>query len=144
MPCRLRARARSPAQQPELAPEVTIFRALDHIRPEDQFFNRFAAMAQISPLLRLIGGGQTRFQPVFVGNVAHAITKAAAGDTKPGTTYELGGPDVRTFKEATAAGADPIRARRITGIRPPVSAHTAAHAGPSRAAQARQCRLCRR
>jgi len=81
------------------APEATIFRPSIIFGPEDQFFNRFAAMARISPFLPLIGGGHTRFQPVFVGDVAHAIAKAAAGDTKPGTTYELGGPDVRTFKE---------------------------------------------
>jgi len=95
--------ARSKAQGEALvlaeAPEATIFRPSIIFGPEDQFFNRFAAMARISPFLPLIGGGHTRFQPVFVGDVAHAIAKAAAGDTKPGTTYELGGPDVRTFKE---------------------------------------------
>jgi len=97
------AYARSKAQGEALvlaeAPEATIFRPSIIFGPEDQFFNRFAAMARISPFLPLIGGGHTRFQPVFVGDVAHAIAKAAAGDTKPGTTYELGGPDVRTFKE---------------------------------------------
>jgi NADH dehydrogenase len=97
------AYARSKAQGEALvlaeAPEATIFRPSIIFGPEDQFFNRFAAMARISPFLPLIGGGHTRFQPVFVDDVAHAIAKAAAGDTKPGTTYELGGPDVRTFKE---------------------------------------------
>ena len=97
------AYARSKAQGEALvlaeAPEATIFRPSIIFGPEDQFFNRFAAMARISPFLPLIGGGHTRFQPVFVGDVAHAIAKAVAGDTKPGTTYELGGPDVRTFKE---------------------------------------------
>jgi NADH dehydrogenase len=67
--------------------------------PEDDFFNRFAALARISPLLPLPGGGHTRFQPVFAGDVAEAIAKAVDGETKPGTIYELGGPDVRTFKE---------------------------------------------
>jgi len=97
------AYARSKAQGEALvladAPEAAIFRPSIIFGPEDQFFNRFAAMARISPFLPLIGGGHTRFQPVFVGDVAHAIAKAAAGDTKPGTTYELGGPDIRTFKE---------------------------------------------
>ncbi len=75
-------------------PGATIFRPSIMFGPEDEFINRFAAMTRISPFLPLIGGGHTRFQPVFVGDVAHAIAKAAAGDTTPGTTYELGGPDV--------------------------------------------------
>ena len=67
--------------------------------PEDDFFNRFAAMARISPALPLVGGGHTRMQPVFAGNVGEAIARAVDGDLKPGATYELGGPEVRTFKE---------------------------------------------
>ena len=67
--------------------------------PDDDFFNRFAAMARFSPALPLIGGGLTKFQPVFVGDVAAAIADAAAGKARAGTTYVLGGPEVRTFKE---------------------------------------------
>jgi NADH dehydrogenase len=67
--------------------------------PEDDFFNKFAAMARIMPALPLIGGGLTKFQPVFVGDVAEAIARAAEGKAKDGTVYELGGPEVRTFKE---------------------------------------------
>jgi len=67
--------------------------------PEDDFFNRFAGLARVSPVLPLIGGGLTRFQPVFVGDVAAAIADAVDGKTRPGTIYELGGPDIRTFKE---------------------------------------------
>ncbi|HYQ08936.1 MAG TPA: complex I NDUFA9 subunit family protein [Xanthobacteraceae bacterium] len=67
--------------------------------PEDDFFNRFGALARIAPALPLVGGGATRTQPVFVGNVAEAIAKAVDGDLRPATIYELGGPDVRTFKE---------------------------------------------
>jgi NADH dehydrogenase len=67
--------------------------------PEDAFFNRFAAMARISPALPLIGGGKTRFQPVFVGDVAAAIAEAVAGNARGGTIYELGGPEVKTFKQ---------------------------------------------
>ncbi len=66
---------------------------------EDDFFNRFAALARIAPALPLVGGGHTRFQPVFAGDVAEAITMAVDGAAKPGTIYELGGPDVRTFRE---------------------------------------------
>lgn len=67
--------------------------------PEDDFFNRFAAMARISPALPLVGGGHTRMQPVFAGNVGEAIARAVDGDLKSGATYELGGPEVRSFKE---------------------------------------------
>ena len=52
-----------------------------------------------SPALPLLGGGHTRMQPVFAGDVAEAIAKAVDGDLKPGAVYELGGPDVRSFKE---------------------------------------------
>lgn len=67
--------------------------------PEDAFFNRFAALARFAPALPLIGGGHTKFQPVFVGDVAAAILAAVEGRTKPGTTYELGGPEVKSFRE---------------------------------------------
>jgi uncharacterized protein YbjT (DUF2867 family) len=66
--------------------------------PEDSFFNRFAGMARISPFLPLIGGGETRFQPVFAGDVGRAVAKAVAGEAAPGV-YELGGPEVRTFRQ---------------------------------------------
>lgn len=80
-------------------PEAIIFRPSIVFGPEDDFFNRFAAIARLSPFLPLIGGGETRFEPVFVGDVAEAIVKAASGEARAGTIYELGGPDVRTFKE---------------------------------------------
>jgi NADH dehydrogenase len=66
--------------------------------PEDQFFNRFADMARFLPFLPLIGGGETKFQPVYVGDVAEAIARALEGAAKPGATYELGGPEVKSFK----------------------------------------------
>jgi uncharacterized protein YbjT (DUF2867 family) len=62
-------------------------------------FNRFAAMARFSPFLPLLGGGKTKFQPVYVGDVAAAIATACAGRAEPGVTYELGGPEVITFRE---------------------------------------------
>jgi NADH dehydrogenase len=79
--------------------DATIFRPSILFGPEDDFFNRFAGMARISPALPLIGGGNTRFQPVFVGDVAQAILRAVDGRAKGGTIYELGGPEVRSFKE---------------------------------------------
>ncbi len=70
--------------------------------PEDQFFNRFAAMAQLMPALPLIGGGETKFQPVFVGDVAEAIALAIERKAVPGTVYELGGPEIATLREIIA------------------------------------------
>ena len=81
------------------SPAAIIFRPSIVFGPEDDFFNRFGAMARLSPMLPLIGGGMTRFQPVFVGDVAAAIATATDGEARPGTIYELGGPDVRTFRQ---------------------------------------------
>jgi len=67
--------------------------------PEDQFTNRFAALARMSPALPLIGGGVTKMQPVYVGDVATAVADAVDGKTRPGATYELGGPEVLTMRE---------------------------------------------
>lgn len=67
--------------------------------PEDDFFNRFASLARLSPMLPLIGGGKTKFQPVFVGDVAKAVVAALTGKAKHGELYELGGPEVLTLKE---------------------------------------------
>ena len=80
-------------------PEATILRPSIVFGPEDNFFNRFAAMARISPALPLIGGGHTKFQPVYVGDVADAIMKALENPAAQGKTYELGGPRVYSFKE---------------------------------------------
>ncbi len=79
--------------------EAIVMRPSIVFGPEDDFFNRFAALARLSPALPLPGGGRTRMQPVFAGDVGEAIAKAVDGDLKPGAIYELGGPDVRTFKQ---------------------------------------------
>jgi NADH dehydrogenase len=80
-------------------PASVILRPSVVFGPEDEFFNRFARMAMISPALPLIGGGRTRFQPVYVGDVADAIVAALQRDDAAGRTYELGGPKVYTFRE---------------------------------------------
>jgi len=67
--------------------------------PEDDFFNRFGAMSRLAPALPLIGGGTTNFQPVYVGDVANAFVAAVKGSAKSGATYELGGPQVASFRE---------------------------------------------
>lgn len=82
-----------------IIPEAVIVRPSIVFGPEDQFFNRFAAMARIMPALPLIGGGTGLLQPVFVGDVAEAIARAVDGKAVPGTTYELGGPDAASFAD---------------------------------------------
>jgi len=96
----------------ELVPEATIFRPSVVFGPEDDFFNRFAALARISPFLPLIGGGHTRFQPVFVGDVAEAVARAVEGKAQP-VIYELGGPEVQTFKELMEYTLVTIGRRRL-------------------------------
>jgi uncharacterized protein YbjT (DUF2867 family) len=97
----LYARSKAAGEQAVLSAvrDANIFRPSIMFGPEDGFFNKFAAMARLLPALPLVGGGETRFQPVFVGDVAEAIARAIDGNAKPGTTYELGGPEVRTFKQ---------------------------------------------
>src|SRR5499425_3355325 len=80
-------------------PSAVILRPSVLFGPEDDFFNRFAAIARFSPALPLVGGGHTRFQPVFASDVASAIAAAIEGRAKDGEVYELGGPEVRSFKE---------------------------------------------
>jgi NADH dehydrogenase len=80
-------------------PDAVILRPSILFGPEDDFFNRFASLARMSPALPLIGDGMTRFQPAFVGDVASAIANAVDGNVRGGTIYELGGPEVKTFKQ---------------------------------------------
>jgi NADH dehydrogenase len=95
------ARAKAAGEQAVLSavPSATIMRPSVVFGPEDQFTNRFAALAQMSPMLPLIGGGKTRMQPVYVGDVATAVADAVDGKAKAGATYELGGPEVLTMRE---------------------------------------------
>lgn len=79
-------------------PGATILRPSIVFGPEDAFFNRFARLARILPALPLIGGGKTRFQPVYVGDVADAVMAALDDPASAGQTYELGGPRIYTFK----------------------------------------------
>jgi NADH dehydrogenase len=80
-------------------PSATILRPSVVFGPEDQFANRFAALAMMSPALPLIGGGTTKLQPVYVGDVAAAVAEAVDGNARAGATYELGGPEVLTMRE---------------------------------------------
>ncbi|OQM76327.1 complex I NDUFA9 subunit family protein [Manganibacter manganicus] len=83
----------------ETIADAVIHRPSINFGPEDEFFNRFASMARLSPVLPLIGGGHTRFQPVYVDDVAEAVARAVDGEVEGGRIYELGGPQVLTFKQ---------------------------------------------
>ncbi|MAI49457.1 MAG: complex I NDUFA9 subunit family protein [Rhodospirillaceae bacterium] len=83
----------------EAFPGATVVRPSIVFGPEDDFLNRFATLAIFSPALPLIGGGHTKLQPVYVGDVADAITSICQDPKTAGATYELGGPQVRSFRE---------------------------------------------
>jgi uncharacterized protein YbjT (DUF2867 family) len=94
-------------------PTATILRPSVVFGPEDQFTNRFAALAMMSPALPLIGGGVTKLQPVYVGDVAAAVAEAVDGNAKAGATYELGGPEVLTMREVMEIILATIERRRM-------------------------------
>jgi uncharacterized protein YbjT (DUF2867 family) len=97
----------------EAFPGAIIFRPSIVFGPEDNFFNQFAGMARLAPALPLIGGGHTKFQPVFVGDVAEAVARAVDGDLESGAIYELGGPDVESFKQLLQRMLDVIERKRL-------------------------------
>ncbi|MGG7519735.1 complex I NDUFA9 subunit family protein [Allorhizobium undicola] len=82
----------------QLVPDAVILRPSIVFGPEDGFFNKFAAMSRTAPFLPLIGGGKTKFQPIFVEDLAEAVGRAVDGHVAPGI-YELGGSEVLTFRE---------------------------------------------
>ena len=92
-------------------PDAVILRPSVIFGPEDEFFNRFAAMTRLGPVLPVVGD-KTKFQPVYVDNVAEAAAKAVTGEAEPGI-YELGGPDVNTFRELMQEMLKVIRRRRL-------------------------------
>ncbi|WP_375258794.1 complex I NDUFA9 subunit family protein [Citreimonas sp.] len=92
-------------------PNAMILRPSVVFGPEDQFFNRFAAMTRLSPALPLVGAN-TKFQPVYADDVARAAVEGATGRA-PGGIYELGGPDVNTFRELMQHMLTVIRRRRM-------------------------------
>ncbi|TXH37488.1 MAG: complex I NDUFA9 subunit family protein [Rhodospirillaceae bacterium] len=94
-------------------PAATILRPSIVFGPEDGFFNRFAAMTRLSPALPLIGGGRTRFQPVYVVDVADAVLAALERPDAAGQTYELGGPGTYSFRELMQLLLQEIGRRRL-------------------------------
>ena len=92
-------------------PSAVILRPSIIFGPEDGFFNRFAGMSRFGPVLPVVGA-KTRFQPVYVDDVAAAAVKAAKGEAAPGV-YELGGPDVHSFRELMQDMLRVVRRRRL-------------------------------
>ena len=109
------ARAKAEGEKAVLAarPDAVIVRPSIMFGPEDDFFNKFAALARMLPALPLVGDGATKFQPVFVGDVAEAIARAVDGNARFGAVYELGGAEVRTFKELMEFVLETIERRRF-------------------------------
>ena len=97
----------------ETVPGAAVMRPSIMFGPEDRFFNRFAGLARFLPALPLIGGGHTRLQPVFVGDVARAIADGVEGKVKPATVYELGGPEVKTFRQCMELMLKEIDRKRL-------------------------------
>ncbi len=93
-------------------PQATILRPSLVFGPEDQFFNRFAGMARLSPFLPLVGAGETKFQPVYVGDVVEAVMASLDQASAKGQIFALGGPQVYTFRELLDYTIKVIRRRR--------------------------------
>lgn len=94
-----RTKAAAEAAVRSVIPEAVVLRPSIVFGPEDGFFNRFADMAKFAPALPLIGGGKTKFQPIYVQDVAEAIANALELADAKGRTFELGGPKTYSFRE---------------------------------------------
>ncbi|MBD8892442.1 complex I NDUFA9 subunit family protein [Roseibium litorale] len=108
-----RSKAKGEAAVLETLPDSVILRPSIVFGPEDDFFNRFASMARIMPVLPLIGGGHTLFQPVYVCDVAEAVAKAVDGQLAAGTVYELGGAQTVSFRECLELILEVTHRKRI-------------------------------
>jgi NADH dehydrogenase len=108
-----RTKAAGEAAVREVFPEAVILRPSVVFGPEDKFFNRFAEMAAMAPALPLIGGGRTRMQPVFVADVGQACANAIGSEEAAGKTFELGGPEVFTFRQLMALVLAVTQRRRL-------------------------------
>jgi uncharacterized protein YbjT (DUF2867 family) len=95
----VKSRAKGEANAAAGFPGTIIIRPSVVFGPEDKLFNKFAQMARFSPILPLIGGGEAKFQPVFVGDVAEAIATLVDRGVADGKIYELGGPEIMNFKQ---------------------------------------------
>lgn len=108
-----RSKAEGEARARANFPGAIVLRPSIVFGPEDDFFNRFADMARFSPVLPLIGGGETRFQPVFAGDVGEAVARLVDAGEADGKTYELGGPEAFSFKQLMQFTLDTIARSRL-------------------------------
>ena len=108
-----RSKAAGEAAALEGFPGATVIRPAIVFGPEDSFFNRFAAMAVWSPALPLIGGGRSRFQPVYAGDVGEAVVRLFERGATAGQVFELGGPEILTFRQLMEFVLRTIGRRRL-------------------------------
>lgn len=108
-----RSKAAGESAAREALAETVVLRPSIVFGPEDDFFNRFASLARISPALPLFGGGRTRFQPVYAGDVADAVWAGLSRRRFQGGTFVLGGPKIYTFRELMELILQEIRRRRL-------------------------------
>ncbi|KUL93261.1 3-beta hydroxysteroid dehydrogenase [Bosea sp. WAO] len=113
-----RTKAEGEAAVLELVGSAVVLRPSIMFGPEDTFFNRFASLARMLPVLPLVGGGETKFQPVFVGDVAKAVALAIEGKVEGGKVYELGGPEVKSFRELVEYVCEVTGRRRVIASLP--------------------------
>ena len=112
-----RSKARGEAAARAAFPDAAIVRPSVVFGPEDDFFNRFAALARLMPALPLFDGGATRFQPVYVGDVAEALARILESPDSAAQTYELGGPRLYTYREIMELVlAQSRRRRRLVSV----------------------------
>ncbi len=107
-----RTKAEGEARLRELVPQAVVLRPSVVFGPEDQFFNRFAFMSQLAPVLPIVGG-KTRFQPVYVGDVADAVAAALSQEEAQGRLFELGGPRIYTFEQLLRYMLEVLGRRRL-------------------------------
>jgi NADH dehydrogenase len=108
-----RTKAAGEAEVRQAFGAATILRPSVIFGPEDRFFNLFASLARFSPVLPLIGGGETRFQPVFVGDVAAAVVAALDDPSSQSATFELGGPEIVSFRQVLEFILNAIERQRL-------------------------------
>ena len=113
-----RTKAEGEAAVLELVKGAVVMRPSIMFGPEDTFFNRFASLARMLPVLPLVGGGETKYQPVFVGDVAEAIALAIEGKVEGGKIYELGGPEAKSFRELVEYVCEVTGRRRVIASLP--------------------------
>ncbi|MDP1701835.1 MAG: complex I NDUFA9 subunit family protein [Aestuariivirga sp.] len=108
-----RTKAAGEAKAKAAFPGAIVLRPSIVFGPEDNFFNQFAGLSRLAPALPLIGGGQTKFTPIFVGDLAEAFARLIDAGEASGQTYELGGPEVFSFKQLMEFTLETIGRKRL-------------------------------